>query len=586
MREGEQRGAVAEPSSPFPRRFPWLPIALAAVLLAAQLAVHGIPVIGTDDANIFLTYGRNLRAGHGWVYTPGHERVEGTTSFFYTLLAAVASGVPRPEPLLALFNVSCFAAALATTLRVLARVRSSDAPGQLDLGAALLFVLWGALHPGLSFWCGLSLLDTALWTFLLVAAAATVLAVGTPGFSTRSSLLAGLLVLTRPEALALVPAFGLVAFALARRRGLEWTSAGQSLLPAAGTFLLVAPALTGFRLLYFGYPLPNTYYAKVGSDWSYNLREGFGYLFTYLRTTPLLAVLLVLAVREMVLGLRAREGADAARDTRAERAALAALALACALVPTVAGGDHFAQGRFLTAATLLLPLPVLAALPRFSWKAPPVPALVTALAGAGALHFAMSALLERTSQDTGRELVVAERGRRLAHALNLGFRPASPTLGAFLVGGMGYEYEGRVLDLLGLNHLAMAHASRQRYGPKNHAGFDRGVFEQVRPEVIPLAFSREGGSPDMSFLRSVTRGMIDEARFRNEYAQVTLARADGRSWLEDPDFFVPPPLQKVWRRSEGGRARYRLLIGFLRRDLLQRTCAGEFRARVLGPGCE
>ena len=83
-----------------------LRIAISAViaLLAVAIALKAfeIPVrdgedsatinlagAGIDDANIFLTYGKNFAAGHGAVYYPGGESVEGYSSTLFMLLCSV-----------------------------------------------------------------------------------------------------------------------------------------------------------------------------------------------------------------------------------------------------------------------------------------------------------------------------------------------------------------------------------------------------------------------------------------------------------------------------------------------------------------
>lgn len=49
---------------------------LVLIATAAAYQQLGRPCIGVDDANITLVYARNLSRGHGFVYTPGGERVE------------------------------------------------------------------------------------------------------------------------------------------------------------------------------------------------------------------------------------------------------------------------------------------------------------------------------------------------------------------------------------------------------------------------------------------------------------------------------------------------------------------------------
>ena len=81
-----------------------LVLLLVLVGSAAWLAqfLSSTPLVGYDDANIFLVYARNIAGGHGFVYNVGGERVEGFTSPAWVLLCAAAMKITtRPEPVLA-----------------------------------------------------------------------------------------------------------------------------------------------------------------------------------------------------------------------------------------------------------------------------------------------------------------------------------------------------------------------------------------------------------------------------------------------------------------------------------------------------
>ena len=72
-------------------------VGLPAVAAALRMGPMGF--LGIDDANIYFVYAKNLALGHGFVYHPGGERVEGFTSLLWTLLCAAAHRLAaRPEP--------------------------------------------------------------------------------------------------------------------------------------------------------------------------------------------------------------------------------------------------------------------------------------------------------------------------------------------------------------------------------------------------------------------------------------------------------------------------------------------------------
>src|SRR5215510_1767079 len=87
-------------------------VGLPAVAAALRMGPMGF--LGIDDANIYFVYAKNLALGHGFVYHPGGERVEGFTSLLWTLLCAAAHRVAaRPEPWLIGLNAVVMGGALA-----------------------------------------------------------------------------------------------------------------------------------------------------------------------------------------------------------------------------------------------------------------------------------------------------------------------------------------------------------------------------------------------------------------------------------------------------------------------------------------
>lgn len=201
-----------------------------------------------DDAFISFRYAENLVDGHGLVFNPAkpEERVEGYSNFLWVILVAagVALGL-EPEIVANGLGLGCFAGCLA----VLAMASRS---------------IWGRLGATPAACVGLALhghaqqfatggLETMGFTLLLTALAVRLVGAVRPAQFAVAGLLAALLAMTRPEG------FGYVAlgcFLAARSGGLR--AALAYLAP------VVAVALPWFvwRWSYYGYPLPNTFYAK------------------------------------------------------------------------------------------------------------------------------------------------------------------------------------------------------------------------------------------------------------------------------------------------------------------------------------
>jgi arabinofuranosyltransferase len=156
---------------------------------------------------------------------------------------------------------------------------------------------------------------------------------------TRLWLIGSLLYLTRPDAILLAAPLLIVLTWRFRR------SAG--LVGAVAVGLLPAVAWTVFAIAYYGFPFPNTAYAKLamGISRSDLWTQGLLYLFDSIDRDPITLTTIGFAV------------ALAALDRRAAVVALAAGLVAYLLYVVSIGGD-FMAGRFLAAplfaATLLL----------------------------------------------------------------------------------------------------------------------------------------------------------------------------------------------------------------------------------------
>jgi arabinofuranosyltransferase len=172
------------------------------------------------------------------------------------------------------------------------------------------------------------------------------------------ALLASLGFLNRPDAILLyaVPLVHVAATGVAARRGAALLSVAVGLAPAV--------AWVVFATLYYGFPLPNTYYAKVanGIPRSLMLTQGFAYVLNSIRHDPLTLATVVLA------------GILSWRGTTAARCATASVALYVAYTVWV-GGD-FMSGRFFSMPFLVAAMVVV---PELATLAAPVVAVALVL---------------------------------------------------------------------------------------------------------------------------------------------------------------------------------------------------------------
>lgn len=501
---------------------------LAALLItvlvtgALWLAL-GSPALGIDDADIARVYGRNVAAGHGPVYTPGFERVEGYSSPGWMLAWAAAYRLPgEPVAWIAALSLLLCSACVAVLLTVVAGLTRGRA-------AWMLAILVLATVPGFFAWNTLTLMDLPLWSALIalfVGIQARLLLGARPaGRGWDLALVLGLLVWARPEGLALSPIFWMLSFAAASTSSDARHALRNHLFPLA-TVVLSLAGLLGARLLIFGHPLPNTYYAKVSGDWLYNLSRGLEYSIDFLRSPwmavfgPLSLALLLFALTPA--GRRRNTGGAPLFATLCAAIALIGLGL-----PLIEGGDHFGAHRLLQPFLLPAAIPAFYLLEQLRRRLPREerqelwpPAFVSGVVVLAAMAFAWAEF--SLTSNLSREFAIAQHGRDLGLALNAATDPGQrPRVGVITAGGVALNYDGRVVDLMGLNWTEMAHSEGNRYGAKNHAAFHLDVFWTDAPELVVPCLLAEAPGPDQlpvnDFGAEVLRGLLDTPRFREEY---------------------------------------------------------------------
>jgi hypothetical protein len=341
----------------------WL-IALCAALLTAAWINRFVQ----DDAYIVFRYAEHLARGEGLVWNAG-ERVEGYSSFLYTMLLGVARRLGiDPVAAAHAIGLACF---LGSLLAVFATARLTLA----SAAAALTTVaLLGANFTFSIFATGG--LETSLHAFL-VCGGLWLLARGQnrgwpAGDGALLSVVTGLLMLTRPD--SAIPCAVLIGVALWRvSRGPAapaWRVYVALLVPGAA---IVGPWLA-WKLAYYGELLPNTYHVKVASSTS--LMYGVRYLYVFF-TSYWLFPFAALALFLMPRLLRARRDALVA--------AMIFVPLWCGYVARV-GGD-FMEFRFMVPLLPALMLLIVATL--FGTSASPlVRAGLAAVVLAGSAHHA------------------------------------------------------------------------------------------------------------------------------------------------------------------------------------------------------
>ena len=455
---------------------PWL------ALLGAVLGFFGANVgrnwdFTVDDAGISYAYARNLWHGHGLVLTPGAERVEAATNFLWVLLLAPADGLGITHETLSKVLGLAFAGFALCAIALFPSVAYRRAPRYYDLVAPLI----AATFAHYAVWTAAGL-ENGLFAFL---AAASITAVAWEEHDEArfpwSAVLLGLLFATRPDGALYAGAVGLargarIVAGRPRRQDFRW----------AVTLALLVGALELFRLAYFAWPLPNSFYTKrrtfdFGKDLTKLDSAGWVYVGNFVRTYGLGRALA--AAPALLLAIRAPVA----------RMALAFAVLAGFFFPVYSHGDWMEEWRFLTFVSPLMALAfaeagravarfVVVLAPR-SLRAP-VAVLLTPIAAwivikeTTSTHPARFATTHR--HDTLEFSVVRGRAHYFAAAARLlDLRDASVVDPD--VGGMSYDSGLEVIDLFGLGDVAIA-----RTHPQDEPGMREAIFHERRPTFVHL----------------------------------------------------------------------------------------------------
>ncbi|MEU6641303.1 hypothetical protein ABZ863_02020 [Saccharomonospora sp. NPDC046836] len=486
-------------------RTTWLVLGLLTLLAFGTWAAWSFTV---DDAFITFRYSANLAEGNGPVWNVGDDPVEGFTNFAWMIWHALFVSFGFDPALVA--KVTSLVIAVGTLAMLL---RATEGAGRIVAGAAYVVFLPTYFH-----------LAGGLETVAFAAAVLRMAAIGVRVIEGRRVfdwepplllLLAGML---RPEGLlAALPGF-VVWFWYARDDRLVRLYTGIAAVLGVGYF--------GWRWIYYGHPLPNTFYVKFG-----NLTAGWDWTE---RTLLLFAPLLVLTVLLLVW-----------KDLRATGLLL------CSTVVT-------------TCATYALSGPSMDYLHRFAYHVYPVLCLGAGLAVGALTHRWLTAAVGVAAVGgtavTGAIApdlpVIANYGADLRRAhvaigqglAETGVDPEFETLAVGDAGAIPYYSGWRTIDYIGLNDEAIAHGD----DPTD-------VVRQARPTVVILTSNSAEAPEELYGLRAAeaTAGYthIAAVQMRAGYWQHVFAVP---GWAPQIRSALTPAVDQAQRTHDPGR--YELTI--------------------------
>ena len=463
------------------------------------------PFAGIDDANIYFTYAKNLSEGHGLVYNVGGEKVEGFTSVLWMLICSLVYSMSVKNLVFGLtaLNVILISGLVFLLINLFESLNffsSGDVKWNRVLLLGLVF-----LTPGWFEWNVLSVMETGLWSLVLFVAFYISHSFKENPYRSLKLilLLIPVMIVVRPESMVWVFALGFL-FAL---MSLYLQFSKKRILIYSGSILVVGVVcmllITLWRLHTFGFPFPNTYYAKVSNDLIYNIGRGFQYVIWFMlkiRISNIVFILILIASYHIYRAYQAEKEITSVNFHQSINIYFIIVGL---LVPFPTGGDHFVLNRFYQP---ILPMMLIFLLYVPFWKKI-FPHFFESIKSFSSpqKYFGLFAVFFLTYfcltpipyyqaglfQGTIRgDFTYPEESWEYAQKFEDFFEPLDrlPSTARQAVGGLGYAYDGFVVDMYGLNDVEMAHYDRKKYGIKNHAAFSIEVFLKKAPDFFNASF--------------------------------------------------------------------------------------------------
>lgn len=438
----------------------------AWLTLSAQVLGHWV----IDDAFISFRYAQNLVNGAGLVFNAG-ERVEGYTNFLWTLMMALALWLGQDPIIIASISTLILAFVIVSLTLVVGEALAGPTWAWV---AALLVAL---SSPFLLYTSRGSGMETALFTALLLL---VLFLVQHQRIGWAGSLTA-LTMMTRPDGLILAVVVGIVCIVT------PFDEKNRQQPPKGGTtrmgvvryllpILLIFGPYFAWRWSYYGYPLPNTFYVKVGGTQA-QLVRGLAYLWAFGRDY----LLLIAGALGALLGLLLRREA-----LKPGVRLLVGWSLVFCLYIAVVGGDWMPGARF--GVPLIPPLAILCA-----WGL----ATLAERSRASALLLAtglLCLLALRLPDDSGydprtsvwREVDMVTKQREVGRWLALN-TPPDTLIVAAAAGALPYYAQRPTIDAFGLNDTYIAHlpSTNLGTGKPGHEKSDPAYVMRRRPAIIP-----------------------------------------------------------------------------------------------------
>lgn len=285
-----------------------------------------------DDAYIFFRYAENIVNGYGFVWNIHEAPVEGYTSFLYLIILVAAKLVTIDLELFAiLFGI------LSSTLSLFFVYLIYDhlyAKKLNNPSANLITVIILALSPSYLYWSGAGM-ETAFYSMFLTLTIYFFLKLSSsPRKVFVKAVLFGLLCIIRFEAVLFFIAA--LVYLMKDHFTFKKIRINKTGVIFSAIFILIFGSYFIWRWSFFGYFLPNTFYAKTGGGLQ-QIMGGFLYIIKALRLFYgfgwILIIILIFFFRKNLFSENSRF--------------LFVIGVISLITTILLGGDHFHLGRFI-----------------------------------------------------------------------------------------------------------------------------------------------------------------------------------------------------------------------------------------------
>jgi len=262
-----------------------------------------------DDAYTSLRYVKNFLEGKGLVFNEG-ERVEGYTNFLWIMILSgieflnhnlnLALDLEKTAQLLSIIFSICVLILTYTLSKMINRESESESALARIINELknLLPVFLLAFSTPMVYW-GVSAMETTLFVSLILLSIILYLKGNNSKPNIAFIIVSVLNSLLRPEGLIF---FALIIFHKILFNFLEWKGREEKNsiskmfdnITRKEILFFLAPLTTYviFRLVYYGYPLPNTFYAKTEFTFQF-LQRGINYFYDFASSYLLYGLVLI-----------------------------------------------------------------------------------------------------------------------------------------------------------------------------------------------------------------------------------------------------------------------------------------------------